>query len=198
MSELKPFEILLNRQPTDKEIQNLYRIKNALDIQDNDALWVVLCALESYNTLYSQYPEKINQSLEITLNKLLSSIENHPQFKEKNSTQIQTKNSPLPANTNVQIIGLSIIGLILFGATCISLGYLAASHKSPLWFTSDNLFSNILKTPSFLLIGLVGLICCLFLSYTHKDEIFKGKRLDIILYSAIFFCIAFSAFISIL
>lgn len=196
MSELTPFEILLNRQPTDKEIQNLYRIKNALDIQDNDALWVVLCALESYNTLYSQYPEKINQSLEETLNKISTSFEERAQFKGNNSTQT---NIPFPTvNTNIQIIGLSIISLILFGATCISLGYVAANHQYPLWFTSDNLFSNILKTPSSLLIGLVSLICCLFLFYIHKDEIFKGKRLDIILYNAIFFCISFSVFISFL
>jgi len=57
------FEKLLGRQPSEKEIQSLYRVKNALNIRDNDALWLVLMALESYDTLYRKYPAMISSQV---------------------------------------------------------------------------------------------------------------------------------------
>jgi hypothetical protein len=50
------FALLLGRQPTDKERQNLYRVRDALKLKNNDAVWLLLMTLEHYDTLYRRYP----------------------------------------------------------------------------------------------------------------------------------------------
>ena len=50
------FALLLGRQPSDKERQNLYRVRDALKLKSNDAVWLLLMALEHYETLYSRHP----------------------------------------------------------------------------------------------------------------------------------------------
>ena len=60
MSELEEsFAKLLGRQPSDTERQNLYRVRDALGLKNNDALWLVLMALEHYEQLYAGIPERI-------------------------------------------------------------------------------------------------------------------------------------------
>lgn len=53
------FDELLGRQPTDAERQDLYRIRDALGIKNNDALWLLLVALRHYQTLYEKMPASI-------------------------------------------------------------------------------------------------------------------------------------------
>jgi len=50
------FQKLLGRQATDKERENLYRVADALGIKNNDAIWLVLVALEHYRGLYEKFP----------------------------------------------------------------------------------------------------------------------------------------------
>jgi hypothetical protein len=64
------FATLLGRQPTDKERQNLYQIKESLNIKSNDAIWSIIIALEHYKTLYGQFP----QAIENAANKILSNF----------------------------------------------------------------------------------------------------------------------------
>ena len=44
------FDRLLGRQPSDAEIQELYRVRDALGLRNNDSLWLVLLALQHYKT----------------------------------------------------------------------------------------------------------------------------------------------------
>ena len=53
------FTKLLGRQPNDAERQHLYRVRDALGLKNNDALWLVLMALEHYENLYVNIPERI-------------------------------------------------------------------------------------------------------------------------------------------
>ena len=53
------FEKLLGRQPTDAEKIALYRVKNALDLEDDESLWLVLMALQYHQTLYEKMPASI-------------------------------------------------------------------------------------------------------------------------------------------
>ena len=53
------FEKLLGRQPTDAEKIALYRVKNALDLEDDEELWLVLMALQYHQTLYEKMPASI-------------------------------------------------------------------------------------------------------------------------------------------
>ena len=71
MSDLDgSFAALLGRQPSDAERQQLYRVKEALGINNNDALWLVLMALEHYQTLYGQIPGRIEATAGATLEKI--------------------------------------------------------------------------------------------------------------------------------
>jgi hypothetical protein len=60
VSELEDsFAVLLGRQPSDRERQNLYRVRDALKLKPTDAVWLLLMALEHYETLYRRYPALI-------------------------------------------------------------------------------------------------------------------------------------------
>ena len=60
MSELDDnFTQLLGRQPTDKEIQALYRVRDALKLKATDAVWLLLMVLQHYETLYGTFPARI-------------------------------------------------------------------------------------------------------------------------------------------
>jgi hypothetical protein len=56
------FERLLGRQPGDRERQALFRARDALNLKDNDALWLVLMALGHFETLYAQFPALISRA----------------------------------------------------------------------------------------------------------------------------------------
>jgi hypothetical protein len=71
MPELEQgFSALLKRQATDEEIQHLYRVRDALGIRPNDALWQVLIALQFYQTQYERFPAEISKACEAVLAKL--------------------------------------------------------------------------------------------------------------------------------
>ncbi|MEP6652926.1 MAG: hypothetical protein ABJA82_06180 [Myxococcales bacterium] len=53
------FAQLLGRQPSDKEKQNLYRARDALNLKTTDAVWLLLMVLQHYEALYEKIPERI-------------------------------------------------------------------------------------------------------------------------------------------
>jgi len=50
------FTTLLGKQPSDKERQAFLRVRDALNLKDNDALWVLLMVLGHCETLYGRFP----------------------------------------------------------------------------------------------------------------------------------------------
>lgn len=56
------FTTLLGRQPGDAEKQALFRARDAFQIKNNDALWLLLAFLGHYETLYSKIPALIAES----------------------------------------------------------------------------------------------------------------------------------------
>ena len=58
---ISAFEKLLGRESKPAEREQLYRVKDALGLRDNDALWLVLFALQYYDSLYRQFPKAIGQ-----------------------------------------------------------------------------------------------------------------------------------------
>ena len=60
MSELESaFEKVTGQQPTDADVQHLYRIKNALRLGNNDSLWLMLMAFQYHTSLYEKFPDEI-------------------------------------------------------------------------------------------------------------------------------------------
>lgn len=56
------FTKLLGRQPSDQERQTVIRTRDALNLKNNDALWLVLIVLGHYETLYSRFPSLIEKA----------------------------------------------------------------------------------------------------------------------------------------
>lgn len=68
MSDLDDsFSKLLGRQPSDAERQQLYNVGQALGIKNNDALWLILLALQYHQTQYSEFPALIQEAARDTL-----------------------------------------------------------------------------------------------------------------------------------
>ena len=42
------FTRLLGRPPSDRELRELDRVREALDLRDNDALWLIIMALQYF------------------------------------------------------------------------------------------------------------------------------------------------------
>lgn len=53
------FTQLLGRQATDQERQALYRVRDALKLKATDTVWLLLMALQHYETLYERIPERV-------------------------------------------------------------------------------------------------------------------------------------------
>ncbi len=61
------FSKLLGRQPSDAERQQLYKVRDALQLKNNDALWLVLMALQYYQDQYERFPKAISLAASETL-----------------------------------------------------------------------------------------------------------------------------------
>lgn len=53
------FLALTGRVPTDAEKLRLYKLKDALKVEETDAIWSILIALDYHRSLYEAIPEKI-------------------------------------------------------------------------------------------------------------------------------------------
>jgi hypothetical protein len=53
------FQKLVGRAATDEEKRQLYRVKEALDIRDTDAVWLIFMALQYHVSLYRAMPAEI-------------------------------------------------------------------------------------------------------------------------------------------
>lgn len=64
------FTKLLGKQPSDAEKQTLYRIRDALNLHNNAALWLILIALQYHQSQYEKFPERIEKRLKTALRTL--------------------------------------------------------------------------------------------------------------------------------
>lgn len=53
---------LVGQQPTDKDKQTLYRVRDATHLKPTDAIWELLIALQYYEKLYEQFPARIAEA----------------------------------------------------------------------------------------------------------------------------------------
>lgn len=61
------FETLVGRQMSDAERQKLLKVRDALGIRDNDALWSLIIALEYYRSYHERIPAKLGAALDEAL-----------------------------------------------------------------------------------------------------------------------------------
>ncbi|UUZ54064.1 hypothetical protein LP419_37440 [Massilia sp. H-1] len=70
----KAFARLIGRQPSEAEVKRLYHVRDALGLKENDALWLVLIALESYDAMYRKYPQMIAEHMQCSVEAQRSAI----------------------------------------------------------------------------------------------------------------------------
>lgn len=191
------FEKLLDRQPSDREIQNLYRVKAALGIRDNDALWLVLMALESYESLYSTYPRRIADEI----NKIADSqralmreaaqaevARAHGALAESVSNAGMAIASAIADSLRYQSWGWLLLGLTTFGCICMVAGAVLATGHLPGWAPSPShtrslpglLLTTIAHTPAGWIAAAGGGSAGLISSWRLRAEIRNGKRLGVL------------------
>lgn len=56
------FARLLGRQPSDRERERLHRLRDELGLHRNDALWLVLVALQYHLALYDAIPARVERA----------------------------------------------------------------------------------------------------------------------------------------
>lgn len=166
------FKALLGRQPSDKEVERLYRVKNALNIRDNDAMWMILMALESYDTLYSKYPALIAGQVDVVIEKqreLIAEIvdaESKKALSTLSSAVAQTSQlvaTKVADTARWQAWGWVCVGLIAFGALCLTAGVVLGSGNMPFWASTHRssnpleiVISILMKAPVGWLVPLIS------------------------------------------
>jgi hypothetical protein len=136
------FARLLGRQASEAERQRLYQVRDALGLADNDALWLVLIALEHYEGLYREYPEKLARS---TLETLEAQRATLAATVAAETARVQRSLAEAVVGTSEVIAGrrasaarwhawsLVAAALVVFGGLCVTCGYVAGTGRAPLW-----------------------------------------------------------------
>jgi hypothetical protein len=129
----KKYENLLGRPLTASELSNLNKIKDTLEVSDNDAFLTVLVALQYHLTLYQEIPEKINNAIQ---NMALPSLRSE---NIKPSAKGNYKN----LYDSVIIIPIIVGLMIIFGSSCFYLG-----TKYNVNILNINIFNAIMNVPT--------------------------------------------------
>jgi len=127
MSDLDDsFAKLLGRQPSDKERQELYRVRDALGMKNNDALWLVLMALQHYEGLYASIPASIRDAAQkaasgaaaqaqVEVNKAVAALVPSVQEAVKDGARAALAGETVGKSALTLVLASFVVGLI-FGA----------------------------------------------------------------------------------
>jgi len=169
------FSKLLNRQATQAEIERLHHVKNALGLHDNDALWMILMALESYDVLYKRYPIQISESVEQIIDKCKKEISYIAETEAKKNlgqlsnavVETSTVIAKQTAAANLAIsLGIMFLFSVAFGAICFLAGVVLGSGKVPYWLkpSPGNFFIEIISTIAIAPLGWLVVVTVTFIA----------------------------------
>jgi hypothetical protein len=131
------FERLLGRQPSEQEVQSLYRVKDALNIGDNDALWLVLMALQSYDSLYRKYPAMISAEMAKVMEaqRLQMAVTANTEIQKALHKHAQCLSPGRFTARQPSLMSWAWLygGALLFGSLCMVIGAILASGHPPFW-----------------------------------------------------------------
>lgn len=147
MTEASPsvetaFEKLLGRQPSAEEREQLFRVKGALRLKDDDALWMILIVLQSYDAMYRRVPARIEAAAEQMLATHRNLMSQQAQVEVKRAMgalaqavgETSAKVAVQAARSSRFIAwGWILSAVVLFGALCLWVGAVAATGQLPPW-----------------------------------------------------------------
>lgn len=190
------FEKLLGRQPSEKEVQSLYRVKNALNIRDNDALWLVLMALESYDTLYRKYPVMIASEVaqivedQRTVMAALAEAETRKALGTLADTVSKTSESiavRLADATRWQSWGWAWFTFSSFGSLCVFVGVVLGTGRLPYWASPapdqgviEVVLGVLARTPAGWIAAIGGAAGAVAALWRARHEIMAGQRFGLL------------------
>lgn len=200
------FGKLLGRQPTEREVQSLYRVKEALGLRDNDALWMVLIALESYDSLYRKYPEMISAEVHKCVDDYRGLARAIAETETKRAlgtlADAVGRTSEAIALRLVQAkwlqwMALATLAITAFGAFCTFIGFMLGSGRMPFWAQPSAgqsfpalILSTIAWMPAGWLAGVIALVLAAAACWRARIEVLQQKRYGIVLHSALLVAIA--------
>lgn len=193
------FAELLGRQPTEAEQKRLYQVKNALNIHNNDAIWLILMALESYNTLYEQYPARIARDVDQmvkkqqTVLKSMAIAETKKAHAGLSSAVIETCKTVADNQARATLnqtratlmlsLGWSIFAFTLFGALCVFVGFVLGSGKVPYWANTEEqasllslIVGTLARTPAGWIVAGGAALAAVGALWPQRDQIFSPQK----------------------
>ena len=128
-------EKLLDRELTSDEIDRIQRVKDTLNIADNDALWDIIIAMEYQRSFYEEIPEKISTVTTNILQQLASAAEKETALAQNRLTasvvaQAQKLATKISMITWVYLGGFTLAAVLLYGSLLLWTGYSIGSGQT--------------------------------------------------------------------
>ena len=117
------FDRLLGRQPSDAEIQELYRVRDALGLRNNDSLWLVLLVLQHYKIQYEKIPPEITQATEEVKARVSAAVEHEAKasiqaMKAELKTDVTAAAHRVAGTVNTRwLVGCVVLAMVGMGGT---------------------------------------------------------------------------------
>jgi hypothetical protein len=136
------FEALLGRQVTQQEKLHLLRVKNALGIRDNDALWLILMSLEEYAWRFDKIPEKIKKDTVALIEAHRNALETEALAAAQNAQakvaeilagKIEAGITRITRTNYLVSLVWSVMALVLLAVVAFVAGFVMGSGKIPWW-----------------------------------------------------------------
>ena len=116
------FAKVMGRPTSDAERQRLHRIRDALGVQDNDALWAIVMTLELYDALNGRYAAAA-ASEAAKVRAMLA----------KQGARTGTELAKPGSSAEMRWRAAAGAGQVAFGAICLSAGAMLGGGARPFW-----------------------------------------------------------------
>lgn len=126
------FAKLTGRRATPEQRERFYRLRDALQLQDNDAFWAIVMALDHYDASFRVYPERVAQVTDEALSRVretCSAVAQHEvamvqralvERVASESVRVARKAAQRPIAWHwIAVVAAS---QVLFGALCVAAG----------------------------------------------------------------------------
>jgi hypothetical protein len=151
------FEKLLGRRADDQQKARLYEVRDALGLANNDALWLVLVALEHYDELYRHQPARIAEEAQKVLGEVRAAFAAAAEAEAARSQRslaeavaaasvdIATRRTDA---TRAQAYAAAAAGLVLHGAICFTAGTSLSGRGAVPWAKGGSVLRALLGAPA--------------------------------------------------
>jgi hypothetical protein len=140
--ERSAFEKLLGRAPSDFEMARLVRVRDAMGIRENDALWMVLLVLETYDAEFRRYPALLAAESDQAMERFRQEARNLAISESKRAhrtlADAVATTSLKVASDKVRVafwlmMGWALVASAALAGLCMAAGYVLGSGKAPFW-----------------------------------------------------------------